>query len=62
MDFCLLLDTHPHSDFKLIRIRVIPANKQIIRVNEIFSARPNNAIPVVMINTQGPTSANNVLM
>lgn len=58
-----LSPTHsPYSAFKLIRISVIPAKRQIIRVREIFSTRPNNAIPVVMINTLGPTRANSVLM
>lgn len=51
-----------YSDFKLIRMRTIPENRQTIRVNEIFSVRPNKAIPVVMISTVGPTSASNVLM
>lgn len=45
-----------------MRMSVIPAKRQTIRVREIFSVRPNNATPVVMINTLGPTRANSVLM
>ena len=48
--------------FKLIKISVMPAKRQIILVTEILSASPNNAMAVVTINTVGPTKANIVLM
>ena len=53
---------HSHSDFKLKRIRKIPQKRHIILVNEIFSARPSNAIPVVTIKITGPTKASSVLI
>lgn len=43
-------------------MRKIPPKRHIILVNEIFSASPNRAIPVVMIKMHGPTKASNVLM
>ncbi len=43
-------------------MRVIPQKRQIILVNEIFSARPTRPIPVVTINTNGPTRARSVLI
>lgn len=43
-------------------IRTIPANKQTILVKEIFSDKPVKPIPVVTINTTGPTKANKELM
>ena len=57
-----LTPASPYLALRLKRISMIPANRQIIRVNEIFSASPNRAIPVVMINMHGPTRASNVLM
>lgn len=51
-----------YSDFKLKRIRKIPQKRHIILVNEIFSARPSNAIPVVTIKIIGPTKASKVLI
>ena len=51
-----------HSDFKLKRIRNIPQKRHTILVNEIFSARPSKAIPVVTIKITGPTKASRVLI
>lgn len=43
-------------------MRIIPENKQTIRIKETFSDNPNKAIPVVMMSIVGPTKANNVLI
>lgn len=40
----------------------IPLKRQIIFVNGTLSARPTSPIPVVRINTKGPTKASNVLI
>ena len=40
----------------------IPANKQTIRVKDIFSDNPVKPIPVVTIKTIGPTKASKELI
>jgi len=47
---------------ELIRISVIPVNRQMILATGILSASPNNAIAVVTIKTVGPTNASIVLI
>ena len=60
----ILYRRFPMTQFTLILIRMstIPLKRQIILVNEIFSARPIIPIPVVAINIKGPTKANRVLI
>ena len=43
-------------------MRVIPQKRQIILVNDTFSASPTRPIPVVTINTNGPTRARRELI
>lgn len=51
-----------HLDFNAKRIRKIPQKRHTILVNEILSAKPCNAIPVVTIKTTGPTRASKELI
>lgn len=51
-----------YLEFKLKRMREIPAKRQTILISEIFSVKPNNAIPVVTIKIMGPTSASILLI
>ena len=60
--FRICMDWRIHLDFKLNRMRKIPAKRQIIRTKDIFSVRPCKAIPVVTIKIKGPTNASNELI